>query len=86
MMFGPEPGLYRHYKGCLYRVLHVGMHVDTAELFVVYYQVVDVPIEQNMIWVRPLGQFLEPAETPTGKRPRFMLVEDGEEHDAWLPQ
>ncbi len=46
-----EPGLYRHYKGNQYEVLHVGRHTESLEEVVVYRGGEDV-------WVRPLEMFV----------------------------
>jgi hypothetical protein len=58
-----RPGLYRHYKGGLYRVLLVARHSETEEEMVVYQ---DLYGEMGY-WVRPLGNFLKEV----GGVPRF---------------
>lgn len=49
-----KPGLYRHFKGNLYKVIGTATHSETLETLVVY-----IPQygEQKM-WVRPLENFL----------------------------
>lgn len=42
-------GVYRHYKGNIYRVLHIAKHSETLEDMVVY-QDVNCP---DKLWVRP---------------------------------
>lgn len=32
----PKIGIYRHYKGNLYQMLHTARHSETEEMFVVY--------------------------------------------------
>lgn len=66
------PGLYRHFKGNLYRVLAVARHSETEERMVVYHP------EGNpeSLWVRPEGMFAEEVEAPEGRRPRFARVGD----------
>lgn len=65
-----EKGLYRHYKGHVYRVLGVGCHSETLEYYVVY-----APVEQKEgipeMWLRPYGMFLETTEIDGKTRPRF---------------
>lgn len=51
----PCEGVYRHYKGALYRVLHVAQHSDSQEKLVVY----EALYEQGQIWARPLDAFSE---------------------------
>lgn len=63
-------GIYRHYKGNLYQVLHTAQHSETEELLVVYrclYGEYDV-------WVRPLTMFTETVEADGKEIPRFELI------------
>ena len=63
-------GIYRHYKGNLYQVLHTAQHSETEELLVVYrclYGEYDV-------WVRPLTMFTETVEVDGKQVARFELV------------
>ena len=63
-------GIYRHYKGNLYQVLHTAQHSETEELLVVYrclYGEYDV-------WVRPLTMFTETVEFDGKEIPRFELI------------
>lgn len=63
-------GIYRHYKGNLYQVLHTAQHSETEESLVVYrclYGEYDV-------WVRPLAMFVETVEFDDKEVPRFELV------------
>ena len=63
-------GIYRHYKGRLYQVLHTAQHSETEELLVVYrclYGEYDV-------WVRPLTMFTETVEVDGKEIPRFELI------------
>ena len=64
-------GIYRHFKGNLYKVIGTATHSETLETLVVY-----IPQygEQKM-WVRPLNNFLS-KKTLDGKEVvRFELVE-----------
>ena len=63
-------GIYRHYKGNLYQVLHTAQHSETEELLVVYrclYGEYDV-------WVRPLTMFAETVTVDGKDVPRFELI------------
>ena len=47
-------GLYRHFKGNLYKVIGIATHSETLEEMVVY-----VPqYGEGKMWVRPLDNFL----------------------------
>lgn len=65
----PEPklGIYRHYKGSLYRVLCVALHSESQEKLVVYHAL----CEQERIWVRPLEMFSEMVMIGEQKVQRF---------------
>lgn len=63
-------GIYRHYKGSLYQVLHTAQHSETEETLVVYrclYGEYDV-------WVRPLAMFAEMVTRDGKQLPRFELI------------
>ncbi len=55
MMNEPKPGIYRHFKGGIYEVLHIATHSETLEPMVVYRDVCD----EDKIWVRPLSMWNE---------------------------
>ena len=46
---------YRHFKGNVYRVLHIAKHSETLEDMVVY----QAMYGERGIWVRPLSMFEE---------------------------
>lgn len=48
-----KPGLYRHFKGKLYKVLHVVEHTETGEKMVVYQALYD----DYGFYVRPYDMF-----------------------------
>ena len=49
---------YRHFKGNLYRVLHIAKHTETLEDMVVY----QAMYGDRDIWVRPKAMFEEVIE------------------------
>ncbi|WP_234553925.1 DUF1653 domain-containing protein [Thermus caliditerrae] len=67
-----KPGLYRHYKGKLYRVLFLARHSETEEVLVVYQALYG----EEGYWVRPLTLFLELVEVEGRKVPRFERLGD----------
>lgn len=67
-----RPGLYRHHKGGLYRVLFLARHSETEEELVVYRALYG----EKGYWVRPLALFLEPVEVDGRRVPRFERVGD----------
>ncbi len=48
-------GLYRHYKGNMYRVLQLAKHTETLEPLVVYVNVND----ETHVWARPLSMWFD---------------------------
>ena len=67
-----RPGLYRHFKGNLYRLLYVAKHSETLEEMVVYQALYG---EQG-IWVRPASMWNEHLERDGYSGPRFYPVEE----------
>ena len=63
-------GIYRHYKGSLYQVLHTAKHSETEEALVVYRCVYG----EYDVWVRPLSMFTETIEVNGKEAPRFELI------------
>ena len=67
-----KPGLYRHFKGNLYRLLYVAKHSETLEEMVVYQALYG----EMGIWVRPAAMWNEPVERDGYSGPRFYPVEE----------
>jgi hypothetical protein len=67
-------GLYRHYKGKLYRVHGVCRHSETREELVYYECLYDNDL--GKFWVRPKTMFLENTTAGTYTGPRFALVKE----------
>ena len=63
-------GLYRHYKGDLYRVIGVAKHSETGEELVVYKSLKD-----EKLWARPKIMFLEKVIVEGKEAPRFLYQE-----------
>ena len=67
-----QRGIYPHYKGKLYQVLHVATHSETEEKLVVY----QCLYGDYSIWVRPLSMFTESINTSDDREvERFKLVQ-----------
>ncbi len=67
-------GLYRHYKGNLYRVHQIVRHSETLQELVMYETLYENP--QGRFWVRPKEMFLETVTVGGKVMPRFELVEE----------
>jgi hypothetical protein len=63
-------GIYRHYKGSLYQVLHTAKHSETEESLVVYRCLYG----EYGVWVRPLAMFTETVTVDGKEIPRFELI------------
>lgn len=63
-------GIYQHYKGNKYQVLHLATHSETEEHLVVYRALYG----DYGVWVRPLTMFTETVEKDGETKPRFQLV------------
>lgn len=65
-------GIYRHYKGNLYQVLHTAQHSETEETLVVYRCLYG----EYGVWVRPLTMFTETVMVDGKQVPRFELIKN----------
>lgn len=66
-----RPGVYRHFKGKLYRVLYTACHSETMEEMVVYQALYG----EGGIWVRPAAMWDEQIHREGYHGPRFQWVE-----------
>lgn len=64
-------GIYRHYKGNLYQVLHTARHSETEETLVVYRCLYG----EYGVWVRPIEMFSESVTVDGKLVPRFELIQ-----------
>ena len=67
-----QPGLWKHFKGNLYRVMYVALHSETGEEMVVYQALYG----QRGMWVRPASMWLEHVERYGYSGPRFVRLGD----------
>ena len=65
-------GLYRHYKGNLYRVMAAARHSETMEELVVYQALYG----EHGLWVRPRAMFFETVLADGKTVPRFERIGD----------
>lgn len=64
-------GIYQHYKGNTYKVLHIATHSETLEDMVIY-QDVNNP---DKIWARPSSMWNDDVEIDGKTVKRFRFVE-----------
>lgn len=67
-----KPGVYRHFKGNLYRLITVARHSETLEEMVVYQALYG----EGGYWVRPAAMWDEHVEKEGYSGPRFTFVEE----------
>ena len=65
-------GLYRHYKGGMYRVLGTVRHSESLEPMTLYQALYG----QQGLWVRPAAMFSENVDIDGQVQPRFTRVGD----------
>lgn len=64
-----KKGIYKHFKGKLYKVLGEGLNTETGEIFVVYTPLYDNEYE---LFVRPKSMFIETLPKTNIKRFEFI--------------
>lgn len=63
-------GLYRHYKGNMYRVVGEALHSETLEPMVVYRALYG----ERRLWVRPAAMFAGTVVVDGRETPRFAYI------------
>lgn len=69
-----EGGVYRHYKGKLYRLIRIVRHSETLEELVMYETLYENAL--GSFWVRPKEMFLEQIVIDGKMRDRFEYIGD----------
>jgi len=69
-------GIYKHFKGHVYKVIGIAKHSETLEEQVVYASISD----ETDIWVRPATMFLDVIERDGKQFQRFEFLGESE-HD-----
>ena len=67
-----KSGVYRHFKGNLYRLIAVARHSETLEDLVVYQALYG----EGGFWVRPAAMWNEHVEKDGYSGPRFQYIGD----------
>ena len=67
-----EGKIFRHYKGNLYKVLHIANHSETLEKMVVYKALYG----EGEIWTRPLSMWTEKVLLDGKEIKRFEEIKD----------
>ena len=70
-----KPGLYRHFKGGLYKVIQVATHSEDQQPLVIYQALYG----DKGIWARPLQMFTELLEHQGRQQARFSYYSDQSE-------
>jgi len=65
-------GIYKHFKGHVYKVIGIAKHSETLEEQVVYVSISD----ETDIWVRPATMFLDMVERDGKRFQRFKFLGD----------
>ena len=63
-------GIYKHFKGHVYKVIGIAKHSETLEEQVVYVSISD----NTDIWVRPANMFLDMVERDGKQFQRFEFL------------
>ncbi|MDD5699904.1 MAG: DUF1653 domain-containing protein [Candidatus Nanoarchaeia archaeon] len=74
-----KPGVYKHFKGKLYRVIGTAIHSETLEEHVVYRALYDdEKFGKNCLWIRPKKMFLGLVKADGKEIPRFEYLGEKE--------
>ena len=74
-----KPGIYRHYKGGIVRVLFTANHSETLGKYVVYIALYECrTYGLGSVWIRPLEMFKSKVKFKGKLVPRFKLVKGKE--------
>ena len=71
----PRPGIYRHFKGNLYRLVAIARHSETLEEMAVYQALYG----DRGFWVRPASMWSETVLQDGRPVPRFAWIAEKEE-------
>ena len=69
-------GMYRHYKGGLYRVTGMACHTETLEWHVVYESLERKESGLPSVWIRPYAMFVETIVVNSEEIPRFARLDN----------
>jgi hypothetical protein len=69
LLIETPPGLYRHYKGMLYKVVGTVRHSESLEPMTLYRALYG----EKGLWVRPAAMFNEEVVIDGVRQPRFAL-------------
>ncbi len=69
-----QPGKYQHYKGNFYQVIAIGRNSETTEEMVIYQALYESEFGKNVIWTRPLKEFIEEVEWQGRTVPRYKFI------------
>ncbi len=70
-----KTGIYKHYKGNLYKVIGLARHSETLEELVIYKALYENEFGKESLWVRPIGMFTEMVRLDNQLVPRFIFME-----------
>lgn len=65
-------GIYKHYKGRLYKVIAIGTHTETNENLIIY----EAQYGNHLIWCRPFSMWNDIVEYNGNNVKRFELIEE----------
>ncbi len=71
-----KKGIYKHFKGNLYKVFGTAKHSETEDVYVIYQALYG----NNDYWVRPLTMFTETIKTQDSAIKRFTFIRGS--HDS----